>query len=748
MPKRITLTCSNCRARKVKCDRTRPICKVCLKNRIPQHLCIYEDSPHILKAAKNKLLKDKQEQENLHKRLHKQSTVEAETRAQSLSLKVNEAQSQSPLQLGFDNNGYAYTAETETDIFDLSNFDYYKYRADSYCYFGATSWRASLRDSVRECQMLIGIGLKTHDDLKQAAKGYFNSFRNEQQGKHQRIQPERLPFDFKRLTNILTLFAQDPAIINRCFGSETLFEYLNSVIDSDTSLLKDIKAGVNGSGVATKLCIIICIIVLSSFKKDGELDIDQLDLIKWAQELFEFGGGNKRISIQTLQAMILLFEIKKYDLNLDFDGTLTMDLVHLSAIASLSVSLGFHRDLEKLRVGNNQRLLPGLRNIWKWILFETTSRAFQYGFPPLINGDYDQHEILEDDPFGYKERIELIKDINMRVSSNRFSKQVNVTKELHLVTNLLEQDLADHNIIQHNKQLIMNDLVMMQTLAIIRFVKRPKVEKWKCEGLKHTLLLYSYCKKIILDEISFIQNKKNPHKRPHSHANCSYFLEAKEAIFRCTTIPMGLLLRDAFSEDLPIPIPPIELTFENIRRLDDNVFSMLVNSRRFLFDFLFKEIRSLINTMSVLNFSSAAMLIFLNNTYSWYYKNVSLNNLSSSPQMDGTSTFISGGTYIPNSSNDGYNDQNNKYPKQLIQVPIPNQNQNQNPFQIPTNSSTTLSENNSNTTNNFPTMPTMEEQLFPLPWSLEGFEGITDQLPVYINFAQFDNENLWDYFIQ
>ena len=44
--KRVSRTCTLCRARKIKCDQGKP-CTACKNKGIPDHLCIYEDSPFL-----------------------------------------------------------------------------------------------------------------------------------------------------------------------------------------------------------------------------------------------------------------------------------------------------------------------------------------------------------------------------------------------------------------------------------------------------------------------------------------------------------------------------------------------------------------------------------------------------------------------------------------------------------------------------------------------------------------------------
>ncbi|ODV93956.1 hypothetical protein PACTADRAFT_45969, partial [Pachysolen tannophilus NRRL Y-2460] len=56
--KRLPISCTTCRKRKIKCDRQKPLCGACKKNNVPVHLCIYDDSPWISSIVKEENLKN------------------------------------------------------------------------------------------------------------------------------------------------------------------------------------------------------------------------------------------------------------------------------------------------------------------------------------------------------------------------------------------------------------------------------------------------------------------------------------------------------------------------------------------------------------------------------------------------------------------------------------------------------------------------------------------------------------------
>ncbi|KAK6465781.1 hypothetical protein DFJ63DRAFT_310865 [Scheffersomyces coipomensis] len=794
MPKRVTLACSNCRKRKVKCDRGRPMCLVCSKNKIPHHLCIYEDSPHILKAAKFKLLKDKQEKKDR----------ELEKSRYYISPNGQEQLVES-------------TTDSDEELTNLQNFVYYKHKIESYSYFGTTSWRTIFKESLQYFPPVHHIAIKTHQDVKTAAKKYFNLtsvedlvFRrkniqfneiqgsprddddqqiagdNDEQTHAKAIKGQQIPIDYKQVSTILGIFVQDNQIINKCFNSTMLFDYLNSVMDPETSEIIP-----NSSLIKLSIIISIIVLVTAREKYNGNEDVLEKDkenelprLVHWSEKLITLSGGLNRRSIPTLQSMILLYEIKRYDLNLNFDSAFTMDYNLLVTIVNLTASLGLNRDLEILHAGENQEFVGCLRNIWKYVIFEDTTRSFQYGLQPLINDDYVQHELLEDDSYNYKTRINIIKGLNKRVNSYKHSNKVNLNQEIKLIEDLLNQDLQNP-IDKNNRYFYLLDLLILQALNLIRFIKRPSNDKYRFEALKYSLLLYSFNKEILLSELKLMQQNK-PNNVRINYSYCTHFLDATEAVFRSITLPVSVLLQSSIQNQINLdnPIASIDLSFESLLRIDDKLLSVLVNDCHWLYDFLFQETRTLLEEIKPISFASLTTLIFISNTYDYIKSNLT-NGVSKDAEILNPVPTANALRVLSDRLSDGNGEPLRR--SILGDRSAHSLRSSSSATSSVYDFNTTISESDSTTVtdintddddnksvrvgalgdhlqrniifpqngigiNNIPNTTTTnnngggqeQDDLLQYSWDTQGTGEL--QLPVYINFSQLENEDLWDYF--
>ncbi|KAK6201012.1 uncharacterized protein RJT21DRAFT_113665 [Scheffersomyces amazonensis] len=482
---RISYSCTNCRKRKVKCNRKKPQCSACQRNRIPAHLCVYEASPHVLRAAAEAAAA--------------LSLESGSTSTLPDAKNIYKLESHDGLYAGRTENinSTTYIKGTSSILYDLSQFILYKPHFDVSAYLGATCWRTIIQKLFQSHPIVIESSEKTRVDIKSWMK----------QSRVEEPRPTKelesiLPI-YKDMSKLLSNFLQQQdQLIFKCFSSNDVYRYFDNTFDKHGKLKS------NHSQI--ELCITLAIIIISC-QLSGEFKNNQIELIGNLKLIFSncsFG-----CTIPELQAMILLHEVKKFNFHERYKHKLSIQEINLlSTICSMATLLGLNRNIDKIHKGD-LAYITSLKNMWKYILFEDTIKSFQSGHQTLINDDYVEHKLLDDDVFNYKERIEVMRGVCKRVNSYNLSKQVDLDYEIQISKNLASKDLEPNYI----------SLALVQCLVNIKYYKSPTVSNLN-ECFDTSFSLYKVAK-------SFLEKGKT-----------SDTLHAREALFRASYALLYILL--------------------------------------------------------------------------------------------------------------------------------------------------------------------------------------------------------------
>ncbi|KAK6461834.1 hypothetical protein DFJ63DRAFT_336601 [Scheffersomyces coipomensis] len=491
MRQRISFSCTNCRKRKVKCDRKKPLCSACQRNRIPVHLCTYETSPHILKAAADNQIK-------LQQQLHLQQQHQ-------LHLQQIQASQNSPssdIDHSHDVTILSNSNSNVDTICSLRDFAYIKPNFETIAYFGATSWRTVLKESFRFHPIVVESSRKTYIDIK---SWYKTSYQQELEADlpshigNLELLNDLLP-SYKAMSKLLSNFLQQQDdLIFKCFSSTDIFKYFNNTFNRNGEL--------NSNPSKVDICITLSIIILSCYI-NNEFEVDLTTLYQMIR--YQFNNYKFQITVPSLQAMVLMYELKKYDYMGDYNATFVHDISLLCSITTTATSLGLNRDIEKIHKESDISHQISVRNLWKYILFEDAVRAFRYGHQLYLDDDYIEQQLLEDDEFNYKNRIEIMRNICRRLNSYTLSEKINLNSEIEFTKPLSKSD----NFI---------DLALIQTLMQIRYVKFPTPFHFQ-HFFESSLALYKSSTKIV------------------ERGMTCHFLHAKETLFRAAYGILYILL--------------------------------------------------------------------------------------------------------------------------------------------------------------------------------------------------------------
>ncbi|ABN67306.2 predicted protein [Scheffersomyces stipitis CBS 6054] len=476
MRSRISYSCSNCKKRKVKCDRRKPICTSCEKNRIPSHLCIYQDSKYALSAAKEKHTRERQHSDEI------------------------------------------LSSDTSGDSMNLEDFVFFKPKYDAYRYFGPTSWRTILKQSLQDYPIMLEISIKTHADIKKMERKetkqpcpQYPKDKDDCCLMLSRILPT-----YKECSKLLSYFLQLPELFFSCFNGDNVFEYFKEVFEVGADF-RSVSVVKNCNDI--KLSIVLSILTISSFiHSESKLEASNLIIIaKWLARSTEL-----KLSMPNLWALMLLHELNKYEYDFDTDSEMPTESISLSMIVTFATSLGLGRDIEAIHDGN-EHYIECLNNAWKYILFEDTLRSFRMGFQPMIRDDYVQHNLLENDRRNYKQRIKTLRAVNDMVNSYQTAKMVNLNYAIDRIKSLVIMDnQQEMDSLSEQAYLRLIDLTYIHSLHYIHFLKF-QTENNKIELFKSSLLL-------------FVATNSMINELPTGSVHCfvPYIVEIREALLRST----------------------------------------------------------------------------------------------------------------------------------------------------------------------------------------------------------------------
>ncbi|CCH40468.1 putative transcriptional regulatory protein [Wickerhamomyces ciferrii] len=381
--KRISLTCTTCKQRKVKCDQGKP-CSSCVKKRIPAHLCIYEDSPFIPTTSDSTnptetivLLKDenKKLQEQLDELKKWKEIVSGDPMPMNSNAKVNLYHS-------------VHVKRNKT------------------IYFGPTSWRTLLDKE------------NNFADLIKSAKNYVSNVKKEWKVEN---NIDHIPFEEykdvnvdssqKLLTN-LESFLPNYEIVREYLKlyAEGYWNHKLPIVDPEVLLIDFnqlfIRNGTrfhikvyNKSIDYAKIALIVIIVKfvvtnINSYDKNSNND-PRDHLLRYTEKLLELSKYMSKSTVPALQTLIIMRNFRKMN-PIDGDGGDSSEgaLLHRTAI-NMAILLGLNKDVDSLYSRSSIITRNVLRNIWEHLLFQDAVLSFHLGIPLAIDENYIDPSYLQ-----------------------------------------------------------------------------------------------------------------------------------------------------------------------------------------------------------------------------------------------------------------------------------------------------------------------------------------------------------------
>lgn len=233
MRRRKISSCLSCYRRKVKCDRKKPLCSSCEKNRIPAHLCIYTESPLAPGASNDKKLVD--EINSL--------------RQEVCSLKIKET---------LPNTKETLPNTKETKGYDISDFYVFRKKDERAYFFGPTSIKTFTFFSIYKEAMIYHLSTEILDKYRawkhQHSIGPTNN-RNLESCLDQ--LPLMLP-SYKDISVRLTEYFLSGKSISRCLHETVIFDYFSASFEAETNE-SDGKVVIKENRNLLKLCAVLSI---------------------------------------------------------------------------------------------------------------------------------------------------------------------------------------------------------------------------------------------------------------------------------------------------------------------------------------------------------------------------------------------------------------------------------------------------------------------------------------------------------
>ena len=369
---RATLTCTNCRVRKIKCNQERP-CSSCVKRGIPSHLCVYDNTRYLAALAKSRP-KEQDEAPTIEEMM---------IELQSLRQELESLRSKS----GGENNEVPLTLPE-----CVSN------KVDRTVFYGPTCWRTAIKKESKYAEVL--------DDVTT----FLSNKRREWKIKH---NWKKKPYEdyvametafpdvlLGNLCQYLPSFdsMKDPVTM---FGSSFWTRFIPVVDEQD--LLKDFlrifgkdySTGTCRITISTKyvdyakIALIIVVFKLMTLTmnlsslNDVFSDYDQL--VTFAQRLLRFSKSNTRVTLPALQATLLMHALMVLDPSDGNGGDGSNGCLLLKSAIVMGITLGLHRDVDDLYPTYTPRHRILLRSIWRYLYNMDTLLSFDVGIPPSID---------------------------------------------------------------------------------------------------------------------------------------------------------------------------------------------------------------------------------------------------------------------------------------------------------------------------------------------------------------------------
>ncbi|ODV96376.1 hypothetical protein PACTADRAFT_33549 [Pachysolen tannophilus NRRL Y-2460] len=370
--RRVIRSCSNCRARKVKCDQTKPICNSCINQRIPD--CQYEPSPFMSEnlSQKNEILN--QENENLKKQI-KYLQEKAVTADSNIGPKVEKRIQSSQFQFIFK--------KTNRTVF-----------------FGLTS--------VRALQSYGNEESKQFSMLKSAIKALRNEWKKDKfKSSHLQIMAD---LDSNNLLQILSNYLPKYEVIEKYINEFfdgvwfKIFPVLDKEVfmndfkrifvvdENNPSKIKFLISFKSSDFARIALVLVVLKYVLCSkfqrtFSEKDEFDDSDEVLFGCIHHLLLKARFLERITVPTLQCVFLLRLLKKFNVKDGDGGDNSNGSVLFGLCFEMAITLGLHQDIDLLYASETQSYKTSLKQLWKVVLYYDAVNSLDLGVPLHIADD-------------------------------------------------------------------------------------------------------------------------------------------------------------------------------------------------------------------------------------------------------------------------------------------------------------------------------------------------------------------------
>lgn len=435
--KRLTISCLTCRKRKIKCDRQKP-CSSCIKNNVPAHLCIYDESPWVSSLIKDNKMTDellnlKQENEHLTGLLKMNEKELNELRTLLINLNI------SPGNSAIDLNSVSESFRTQLEqlaqslqrhsptqdknqstllnqpinIYQFSCFKQTKFLVKI---FGPSSWQNFVMGSLKTSFMLdscipyimdlISKNERRIEQLKTVKLRLFN------ESKMDYLKLKEMEEYLGNYDEVLRNVSHFCAVHKHTFfltyvDDSRLMSDFHKIITRDrTTNNCKINIDLDGSESHIQLAnlsSLLLILRVSIIVQDNSFERDKDErLVSYALHLFSSMMIMEQPTVPAIMALVLFQSYQVYN-PLDFaaeiipHGTSRDWSMCLMIAVNSALKLGLHTKMPSLYDPEHYNYISPfhLRQFWRSIIFMDFITSFQNGLPFSMSGYCDPSDDSE-----------------------------------------------------------------------------------------------------------------------------------------------------------------------------------------------------------------------------------------------------------------------------------------------------------------------------------------------------------------
>ncbi|KAH3683834.1 hypothetical protein WICPIJ_005208 [Wickerhamomyces pijperi] len=396
--KRLSLTCTSCRNRKIKCDQGRP-CNNCVKKKI-ERFCLYDATPFLPDP------KDAQSQQEALQILKAENALLKEQLAdaiknatgKSMMAAGNTASSSASLEF-LMNDG---SPEGFGPDYRIKNQGGVVIKKDSLWFHGVSNWRSTPAQDTKQREALKSAKTFVANTRKEwkIEKGY----KNIPQAVYQETEassPEQCLLNLSHylpsydiIRNYLeyylaSFYFEDIPIVD---ANTLLNDFLSVIVRSNDGTGKCQFKISNKTIDYARISLVVAIfklITISLSMDSAEYNYDSKDvLVRYCEKLLDFSHSMTRASIPGLQTLIMLHQIKRLS-PLDGDGgDGSNGILTLKLAIGTAVAIGLHKDVDVLYSSEPLFIRSQMKKIWKFLVKEDTALSVKVGLPLSIDDYY------------------------------------------------------------------------------------------------------------------------------------------------------------------------------------------------------------------------------------------------------------------------------------------------------------------------------------------------------------------------